>query len=63
VPKEFSRSEEEMNRNLGLAKAVMGAALLLGLLMTSLTGLARDKNETIEATAFGRGHNWERTLA
>jgi hypothetical protein len=44
-----------MNRSLGVAKAVMGAALLLDLLMTSLPGLARDKNETIDATAFGTG--------
>jgi hypothetical protein len=42
-----------MNRTLGVAKVVMGAALLL--LMTSLSSLARDKNETIDATAFGTG--------
>jgi hypothetical protein len=44
-----------MNRNLGVAKVVIGAVLLLGVLMTGLPGLARDKNETIDATAFGTG--------
>jgi hypothetical protein len=35
---------------------VTGAALLLGLLMLgSVPGFARDKNETIDATAFGTG--------
>src|SRR5580704_4406532 len=35
---------------------VTGAALLLGLLMlASVPGFARDKNETIDATAFGTG--------
>ena len=39
-----------------IAKVVVGAALVLGLLMvSSLPGLARDKYETIEATAFGTG--------
>jgi len=45
-----------MNRNAVIAKVVIGAGLLLGLLMTvSLSGFARDKNETIDATAFGTG--------
>ena len=45
-----------MQGQTGIAKAVIGAALLLGLLMvSSLPGFARDKNETIEATAFGTG--------
>jgi hypothetical protein len=45
-----------MQGQIGIAKAVIGAALLLGLLMvSSLPGFARDKNETIEATAFGTG--------
>jgi hypothetical protein len=39
-----------------ITQAVIGAPLLLGLLMASiLTGFAREKNETIEATAFGTG--------
>jgi hypothetical protein len=39
-----------------IAQVVFGAALVLGLLMvSSLPGLARDKYETIEATAFGTG--------
>jgi hypothetical protein len=39
-----------------VGKAVTGAALLLGLLMTaSLPGIAREKTETIDATAFGTG--------
>jgi hypothetical protein len=38
-----------------IAKVVIGAALLLGLLTVSLPGFARDKYETIEATAFGTG--------
>ncbi|HEV8046612.1 MAG TPA: hypothetical protein VGP35_02720 [Terriglobales bacterium] len=37
-------------------KVVIGAMLLLGLVMTvSLPGMAREKTETIEATAFGTG--------
>jgi hypothetical protein len=45
-----------MNRNVGIAKAVTGATLLLGLVMAiSLPGIAREKSETIEATAFGTG--------
>src|SRR5579863_10512712 len=37
-------------------KVVIGAMLLLGLVMTvSLPGMAREKNETIEAQAFGTG--------
>jgi hypothetical protein len=39
-----------------VAKGVISAGLLLGLSMaTSLPGFARDKNETIDATAFGTG--------
>jgi hypothetical protein len=39
-----------------IAKVVVGAGLALGLLMvSSLPGFARDKYETIEATAFGTG--------
>jgi hypothetical protein len=39
-----------------IAKVVIGAGLALGLLMvSSLPGFARDKYETIEATAFGTG--------
>jgi len=39
-----------------IAKIPMGATLLMGLLMTcSLPGIAREKNETIEATALGTG--------
>jgi hypothetical protein len=45
-----------MNRNVGVARVVIGTALLLGLLMTiSLPVIARDKTETIDATAFGTG--------
>jgi len=45
-----------MYRHLKVGKAVTGAALLLGLLMTaSLPGIAREKTETIDATAFGTG--------
>jgi hypothetical protein len=37
-------------------KVVIGAMLLLGLVMTvSLPGMAREKTETIDATAFGTG--------
>jgi hypothetical protein len=37
-------------------KVVIGAMVLLGLVMTvSLPGMAREKTETIEATAFGTG--------
>jgi hypothetical protein len=43
-----------MNRNVGVARVII--ALLLGLLMTiSLPVIARDKTETIDATAFGTG--------
>jgi len=39
-----------------IAKAVIGVTLLLGLgMMSSVPGVARDKYETIEATAFGTG--------
>jgi hypothetical protein len=45
-----------MNRNVGVARVIIGIALLLGLLMTmSLPVIARDKTETIDATAFGTG--------
>jgi hypothetical protein len=38
------------------SRLVIGAALLLGLLTAgSFVGFARDKNETIDATAFGAG--------
>jgi hypothetical protein len=39
-----------------IKRSVIGAALLLGLLMAGSTaGFAREKNETIDATAFGTG--------
>jgi len=39
-----------------IAKAVIGVTLLLGLgMMSSVPGVASDKYETIEATAFGTG--------
>jgi len=45
-----------MHGHLGIAKVIIGAALLLGLLLTiSLPGIAGEKSETIEATAFGTG--------
>jgi len=45
-----------MKRQMKIAKIPMGATLLMGLLMTcSLPGIAREKNETIEATALGTG--------
>ncbi len=45
-----------MYRHVGVGQVVMGAALVLGLLMTaSLPGIAREKTETIDATAFGTG--------
>ena len=38
------------------ARVVIGAALVFGLLMVgSLPGFARERNETIDATAFGTG--------
>ena len=45
-----------MYKQVRIAKIVIVRAVLLGLLvMSSLPGLARDKYETIEATAFGTG--------
>jgi hypothetical protein len=45
-----------MRRDEATTKVVVAAAVLLGLLMiTTLPGIARDKNETIDATAFGTG--------
>ncbi len=45
-----------MHVRAGLVTVVIRAALLSGLLMTiSLPVIARDKNETIDATAFGTG--------
>jgi len=45
-----------MNRNPRLPKVAIGAALLLALFLTvSLPVVARDKTETLEATAFGPG--------
>jgi hypothetical protein len=45
-----------MSRNVGIAKAVVGAGILLGLTMAmSLPGIAGQKSETIDATAFGTG--------
>jgi hypothetical protein len=45
-----------MNRNATVAKLTIGAALLLALLLTpSLPLIAREKTETLEATAFGTG--------
>jgi len=45
-----------MHRQVRIAKVVIVRAVLLGLLMVnSLSGFARDKYETLEATAFGTG--------
>ncbi len=45
-----------MHGQVKIAKAVSHTALLLGLLVVvSTLGLAREKNETIDATAFGTG--------
>jgi hypothetical protein len=45
-----------MHRHASLARLGFGAALLGGLLIAgSAAGFARDKNETIDATAFGTG--------
>jgi hypothetical protein len=45
-----------VNRNLRIATVVIAAALLLGLVMAiSLPVIAREKTETIDATAFGTG--------
>ena len=45
-----------MRTKSGLCKAVFSVLLLTGLLMLgSIPGFSRDKNETIDATAFGTG--------
>ncbi len=45
-----------MNEQGRVPKVVIGVTLLLGLVMTvSLPGMAREKTETIDATAFGTG--------
>ena len=45
-----------MKGQMKITKMPIGGTLLMGVLMTcSLTGIARDKNETIDATAFGTG--------
>lgn len=45
-----------MNRNQRIARVVLGTALLMGLVtVMSLPGVAREKTETIDATAFGTG--------
>jgi hypothetical protein len=45
-----------MHGQVKIAKAVSHTALLLGLLVVvSTLGIAREKNETIDATAFGTG--------
>ncbi len=45
-----------MNEQGRVPKVVIGVTLLLGLVMTvSLPGIAREKTETIDATAFGTG--------
>jgi len=56
IGEELAESEKLMHGHLGIAKVIIGAALLLGLLLTiSLPGIAGEKSETIEATAFGTG--------
>src|ERR1700689_667225 len=50
------QAEEIMRRQGKVAKSLVGAALLLGLLVVgTIPGFAREKNETIDATAFGTG--------
>lgn len=45
-----------MLRRIRVANRVSGVAILLGLLIAlSVPGITKDKNETIEATAFGTG--------
>ena len=45
-----------MHGQVRIAKAVIGAVVFMGLFaLSSLPGIARDKYETIEATAFGTG--------
>jgi hypothetical protein len=45
-----------MHRQVKAARVVTSAALVFGLLMVgSLPGFARERNETIDATAFGTG--------
>jgi hypothetical protein len=44
------------NTNASIHKLAVASLLLSGLLLVaSLPGFARDKNETIDATAFGTG--------
>jgi hypothetical protein len=48
--------EEFMAEQIRIARVVIRTALLLGLsIASSLSSFARDKNETIDATAFGTG--------
>jgi hypothetical protein len=51
-----TRAEEFMHGQSKVARLVIGAGLVLGLLFAgSLPGFAREKTETIDATAFGTG--------
>jgi len=51
-----TKSEEFMHGQVRVARLVANATILLGLLVVaSFPGVARDKNETIDATAFGTG--------
>jgi hypothetical protein len=52
-----------MHAQVRVVKAVIGAALLLGALVAaSVPGFARDKYETIDATAFGTGTQLGQTI-
>jgi hypothetical protein len=44
-----------MHRNEGVAKVAMSAVLCLGFWITTTPGIAREKTETIDATAYGTG--------
>src|SRR5580698_11463694 len=52
-----------MHAQVRVVKAVIGAALLLGAVVAaSVPGFARDKYETIDATAFGTGTQLGQTI-
>jgi hypothetical protein len=51
---EGSDEERTMRTKSSLSKAIFNVSLLAGLLLlASIAGFARDKNETIDATAWG----------
>jgi hypothetical protein len=61
---DLATEEMHMQKRSKLSKVAFGSLLVLGLVASgSLPGFSRDKNETIDATAFGTALKWDKTSA